>query len=75
MFTKTNGMSKNGDNDSPSVNLLGVGTVIKGNIKSEGDIRIDGSLKGTITSKGKVVIEDLDGAIESAGQAATGLIS
>lgn len=56
MFTKTNVMAKNNDNDSPSVNLIGAGTVIKGNIKSEGDIRIDGSLKGTITSKGKVVV-------------------
>ncbi|HHZ65207.1 MAG TPA: polymer-forming cytoskeletal protein [Flavobacteriales bacterium] len=49
-------MAKNNDSDSPSVNLIGAGTVIKGNIKSEGDIRIDGSLKGTIISKGKVVV-------------------
>jgi len=56
MFKKTSVMAKNNDNDSPSVNLIGAGTSIKGNIKSEGDIRIDGTLKGTINSKGKVVI-------------------
>jgi cytoskeletal protein CcmA (bactofilin family) len=38
------------------VNLIGAGTKIKGNIQSEGDIRIDGTLIGTITSKGKVVV-------------------
>lgn len=49
-------MSRNNENDVNSVNLIGTGTKIKGNIQSEGDIRIDGTLIGTIVSKGKVVI-------------------
>ena len=49
-------MGRNSDNDSPSVNLIGKGTVIKGNIQSDGDIRIDGTLQGSIVSKGKVVV-------------------
>lgn len=32
------------------------GTVLDGQIKIEGDIRIDGLVKGTVTSKGKVMI-------------------
>lgn len=49
-------MGRNNENDGNSVNLIGAGTKIKGNIQSEGDIRIDGTLIGTITSKGKVVV-------------------
>lgn len=49
-------MAKNNLNDTPSVNLLGAGTSIKGDVKSNGDIRIDGSLTGSIHSKGKVIV-------------------
>ncbi len=49
-------MSKNILPENPSVNLIGNGTEITGDIISNGDIRIDGSLKGTIRSSGKVVI-------------------
>lgn len=41
---------------SSSINLIGNGTVIEGEIKSNGDIRIDGTVIGSITSKSKVVI-------------------
>ena len=37
-------------------NLLGAGTTIKGDIESNGDIRIDGHLIGSLKSNGKVVI-------------------
>ncbi|MBQ4397978.1 MAG: polymer-forming cytoskeletal protein [Bacteroidales bacterium] len=37
-------------------NLLGNGTTIKGDIESNGDIRIDGHLIGSLKSNGKVVI-------------------
>src|SRR5260221_2382108 len=39
-----------------SINLIGAGTVIEGDIRSNGDIRIDGTVYGSITSKAKVVI-------------------
>ena len=49
-------MAKNMEQESPQINLLGSGTEIKGDISSSGDFRIDGTLIGTITSKGKVVV-------------------
>jgi cytoskeletal protein CcmA (bactofilin family) len=49
-------MSKIVSNETPSVNIIGNGTEINGNIKSNGDLRIDGFIKGTITASGKVVV-------------------
>ena len=49
-------MAKNFEQESPSINLIGAGTVIKGDIKSNGDIRIDGTLVGSVNSKGKLVV-------------------
>ena len=37
-------------------NLIGTGTTIKGDIESNGDIRIDGHLIGSLKSNGKVMI-------------------
>jgi len=37
-------------------NTLVCGTVVKGDIFTENDIRIDGTLEGNLTCKGKVVI-------------------
>ena len=37
-------------------NLIGNGTTIKGDIESNGDIRIDGHLIGSLKSNGKVMI-------------------
>jgi len=38
------------------INILGEGTVIKGDIIASGDIRIDGELNGNIEAKGRLVI-------------------
>jgi cytoskeletal protein CcmA (bactofilin family) len=38
------------------LNLVGDGTEIKGNINSEGDIRIDGKVIGNIITKSKMVL-------------------
>ena len=40
------------------VNRISSGTVIKGEISSEGDIRIDGRVDGKVYSKGKIVVGD-----------------
>jgi cytoskeletal protein CcmA (bactofilin family) len=53
---KTSFMTKNNDVDTGSINLIGVGTSINGEIKSSGDVRIDGILIGSVNTKGKVVI-------------------
>ena len=42
--------------ESQSHNILANGTVIKGDIESSGDIRIDGRLIGSLNSNGKVII-------------------
>lgn len=39
-----------------ALNTIGAGTVITGDVSSNGDIRIDGTLNGNLTTKGKVVI-------------------
>lgn len=49
-------MSKNNIPENNSINLIGAGTSITGDIESNGDIRIDGNLKGSLNTKGKVVI-------------------
>jgi cytoskeletal protein CcmA (bactofilin family) len=49
-------MGKYNETDNNTINLLSNGTEITGDIKSNGDIRIDGFLAGNLTTKGKVVI-------------------
>lgn len=44
------------NNDSPARNIIGNGTVIKGDIESNGDIRIDGKVSGILKSNGKIVL-------------------
>jgi cytoskeletal protein CcmA (bactofilin family) len=49
-------MAKTNIPETPSINLLGAGTTVRGDIKSTGDFRIDGSLVGSINSQGKVIV-------------------
>lgn len=42
--------------DAGSINLIGNGTNIQGDINSNGDVRIDGLLKGNISISGKLVV-------------------
>ncbi|MEI6900133.1 MAG: polymer-forming cytoskeletal protein [Bacteroidota bacterium] len=49
-------MSKPKETEVPSINLLSSGTIVKGEIKLEGDFRIDGTFNGSIHCKGKVVV-------------------
>jgi cytoskeletal protein CcmA (bactofilin family) len=49
-------MAKYIETENNAINLLGVGTEISGDINSNGDIRIDGSLIGNLKTKGKVVV-------------------
>lgn len=39
-----------------AVNMIGAGTVITGDVFSKGDIRVDGTLKGSVITEGKVVL-------------------
>ena len=38
------------------INTIGAGTIITGDIQSKGDIRVDGTLKGSVNTTGKVVL-------------------
>jgi len=51
-------MAKNVENEfvTSSINIISAGTTITGDIISDGDIRIDGTLKGTLVTKGKIVV-------------------
>lgn len=49
-------MGKFNETDNTTINLISNGTEITGDIKSNGDIRIDGVLTGNLNTKGKVVI-------------------
>lgn len=49
-------MGKFNETDNTAINLISNGTEITGDIKSNGDIRIDGTLTGNLSTKGKVVI-------------------
>ncbi len=48
--------SNYGDNLNQSINIISEGTIIKGDIAANGDIRIDGELVGNINAKGRLVI-------------------
>ena len=74
---KNKNMAKLNEQDSPSINLIGSGTIIKGDIKSNGDIRIDGTVIGSIQSKGKVVIGttgNIEGEIDCVNGDSSGII-
>ena len=61
MFESKKGKSlqarqKNADGSLVSINIIGPGTQIEGEVKSEGDISIDGKITGSVTSQSKVVL-------------------
>lgn len=49
-------MAKGTEPDNGARNHIANGTIIKGDVIAEGNIRIDGSLEGTLSSKAKVVV-------------------
>jgi cytoskeletal protein CcmA (bactofilin family) len=49
-------MSKYNEPDNTTINLISTGTEISGDVVTTGDIRIDGTVSGTLNTKGKVVL-------------------
>jgi len=62
MFSRTNESQKKREMIE-TVNTIGAGTVITGDIQSKGDVRIDGNLKGSVNTTGKLVLGK-EGVIE-----------
>lgn len=56
MFAKSKSDLETPGTATAGTSLIGAGTVIKGDIVSSGDIRIDGTLKGNIIGSAKVLI-------------------
>lgn len=51
-----NNVSNNNAGSSPTVNILSEGTTLKGDLKSQTDIRIAGTIEGEAMSKGKLIV-------------------
>ena len=62
MFTNNNETMKKSETKA-AINMIGAGTTILGDVISKGDIRVDGILKGSVNTKGKVVLGK-EGVIE-----------
>jgi cytoskeletal protein CcmA (bactofilin family) len=62
-FKNSSAMGKNNEINSLSINQIGTGTSINGEIKSNENLRIDGNVTGTVVLKGKLVLGQ-SGSIE-----------
>lgn len=63
--------------DTKVINLIAKGTKITGDISSDGDIRIDGELKGNIFCKGRLVVGDsgtIQGEIKCSSSEISGMV-
>lgn len=53
-------LGKKNNNDTgniqTAINVVGEGTIISGDIQSNGDIRVDGTIEGNMTTRGKFVL-------------------
>jgi len=64
--------------EANSINVFGEGTVVEGNIKSKGDVRIDGTLVGVINTSAKVVLGErgrIEGDLQAKGADISGTIT
>jgi cytoskeletal protein CcmA (bactofilin family) len=77
MFNKNESVNGKAPEGGSSINLIGAGTVVEGDIKSSGDIRIDGTVYGSVLSKAKVVVGStgmIEGNINSANADISGTV-
>lgn len=56
MFGSKKAEKVNGELKAGSINIVGFGTEINGDLSTKGDIRIDGKITGSVKSKAKVVV-------------------
>lgn len=67
-------MARSNESEGVMRNHLAAGTEVKGDIVTQGDIRIDGKVNGSIISKGKLVVGNT-GEIEGEINCVTGNVS
>lgn len=65
MSRKNTNTNEAEDRTLQSMNLVGKETVIEGEIKTKGDLRIDGKIIGEINSNGKVIV-GVSGSVKGA---------
>ena len=63
-------MKKNGFGGDDNITLLAKGVHLKGEIRVEGTVRIDGRLEGEIHTKGQVIVGE-DGLVQGTVEAGT----
>jgi cytoskeletal protein CcmA (bactofilin family) len=60
---KSKSISSLDETPATSTTIIGAGTTITGNVNCSGDIRIDGTLKGNLQAKDKIIV-GINGIIE-----------
>jgi cytoskeletal protein CcmA (bactofilin family) len=78
MFNKEKTSSYSEKTYSNSATLISSGTTLKGDVKSENDLRIDGTIHGNVYSSSKIIVGPsgfVEGNIEGANADITGKIT
>jgi len=78
MFNKEKNSAYPEKSYSNSATLISSGTTLKGDVKSENDLRIDGTIQGNVYSSSKIIIGPsgfVEGNIEGANADITGKVT
>jgi cytoskeletal protein CcmA (bactofilin family) len=78
MFNKEKNTPFSEKGYSNSATLISPGTILKGDVKSNNDLRIDGTIHGNVSSSAKIVVGPsghVDGNIEGANADITGKVT
>jgi cytoskeletal protein CcmA (bactofilin family) len=77
MFNKEKTSSPTEKSSSNSATLISSGTILRGDVKSENDLRIDGTIHGHVRSSAKIIVGPsgfVEGNIEGAHADITGKV-
>lgn len=77
MFNKDKNLTISEKNFSGSATLISSGTVLQGDVKSDNDLRIDGTIQGNVSSAAKIVVGPsgiIEGNIYANGADITGKV-
>ena len=77
MFNKEKNPSASERSSSNSATLISPGTIFKGDVKSENDLRIDGTIHGNVKSSSKIIVGPggyVEGNIEGANADVVGKV-